>query len=143
MVFIFLVLEAGLYWVVVYKYQKKNPLFYIMIAWLCICPWIQVGYAGDFCMRASIPALVLLYIMLVEAIENFVKAKKYIQVCLIVLLICLGAITSQNEIQRTIVNTYRDGVNGERVTNEEIFTGSNFSGDVKDSVFFNYISKYH
>lgn len=141
LILVFLFMEAGVYWLIIYKYQKNNPLFYIMVAWLCLCPWIQVGHAKDFCMRASIPALVVLYLMIVETIEKSFENKKYLRVCLLVILLCAGSVTAKNEIQRTVVNTYNDGANGGKVPDEEIFNGSNFAGDIKESMFFKYRTK--
>jgi len=65
---IFVLIEVGIYFMIIFKYQSNRAIFYITGAWLLICPLITVGFSDDFCMRASIPALIFLYLMIVDTI---------------------------------------------------------------------------
>ncbi len=146
--FIFLILEAGIYFIILYKYHKKDRLFYFILMCLCIIPPIKVGNSSDFCMRASIPALVILMIFVIEALQKAYEEKdKFIFASLMVVLL-LGSFTPWHEFARTVKNTVTSVNNGEKPyiqTTEEninnILNGSNFSGPIDDNFFFRYIVK--
>lgn len=143
---LFIIIEAGCYFVAIYPYKKRNPLFYISFAWLCICPWIQVGYGSDFCMRASIPALVILYLLVIETLKASWKDKNWkVFVGLMVLLI-IGSATPLHEINRTTNQTFiayhdQQPVYIQGQMEDQIFDSYNFSGKVEDSFFFKYLAK--
>jgi hypothetical protein len=143
---IFLILEVGVYALAIYKYQKNNILFYISMVWLCCCPLITVGFGKDFCMRASIPALVILYLMVVDTIQKTSEYKDYITLISIVALLLIGSITSIHEITRTVATTaerYRSGqaILDKSISEDELFKSANFVGDVKNNIFFDYFAK--
>ena len=143
---VFIIIEVGIYWISLYKYQKKNPLFYMLLIWLCICPWIRVGIGIDFCMRASIPALVLLYLLIIQTLEASYVKKDYLIVIILSILLVIGSITPLNEIRRTINQTSQQLANGStffalRQSDESILCGYNFSGEINNSIFFQYFSK--
>ncbi len=142
----FVLFEVGVYWIAIYKYQKKNVLFYIICAWLCICPWIKVGSGPDFCMRASIPALVLLYLLVVETLEKSWKGKDYLVLGGLAVLLLIGSVTPVHEFNRTIAETANRAhdhkyIFAPTVSEEELFTADNFWGDMESSFFFRYIAK--
>ena len=97
-------------------------------------------------MRASIPALIILYLLVVQTIE---KAKlhgdKVVLYSLLVIL-AIGSVTVNHEIKRTINRTYycyRENISFTEpsATDEEMLTGGNFSGNIEGSFFFHYIGK--
>ena len=138
---IFIIIEAGCYYLAVYPYKKREPLFYISLIWQCICPWIKIGYANDFCMRASISALIILYLMVAEMLRNSWKDKKWLVFGCLLVLFLVGSVTPVHEITRTItmtMNAYRNGetVSLEGQTEDYIFTDCTFSGTADDNFFF-------
>lgn len=136
----FILFEVGLYFILIYKYHKKDILYYIILIELLLCPMFRVGYALDFCMRVSVPALFVLMIYVIDALEH-IKQKKEIFGCIVLILIlCLGGITAFNEIQRTIRNTLIIQMAQGRVENpesdiEELLQEDNFSGVIEDGLF--------
>lgn len=61
---LFLFCEVGLYFLLTYKWLSNNIWWRSSLAWLCFCPLVRVaGGQPDFCMRASIPAMMILSVM--------------------------------------------------------------------------------
>ncbi|MGN0325423.1 MAG: hypothetical protein ACI4DW_03860 [Lachnospiraceae bacterium] len=137
---LFILLEVGLYFILLYKYHKKDILYYIILIELLLCPLFRVGHALDFCMRVSVPALFVLMIYVIDALEHM-KQKKDIFGCVaLILILCLGGITSFNEIQRTLRNTLIIQTVQGRVENPEsdiewLLQEDNFSGVIEDGLF--------
>ena len=102
---LFIFIEVGIYYVYVYRYYKKKWVFHISLAFFLICPFIKVGTGGDFCMRASIPALVVLYCMVARSLKMDMEKRKYICCCGCLLILIMGGITPMHEIGRSIHNT--------------------------------------
>lgn len=82
---VFYFLEFGIYCVIILKDHKRSILFYTLIASLIVIPHIQLGYGRDFCMRASIPALFILMILVV----HYLIKHERISVATILLTMCL------------------------------------------------------
>lgn len=101
----FLLLEVGVYMLLIWKFNKKEPLFYIALFSFLIYPFIKIGTSNDFCMRATIPALVVLFLLIVKTLFSD-EILKYKKLC-ITLVICLlfGAVTPIHEMTRTFVYT--------------------------------------
>lgn len=142
-VVLFLLLEVGVYVLAIYKYQKKNPLLYIAFIYLCTCPLIDIGYGGDYCMRACIPAQVVIFLLVVRTIYESRQKKDTITVIALTVLLSIGAVTSVHEINRTIRNTierFRSNlpVYADTLSEEELMMGekgTNFRGDALNSIF--------
>ena len=96
-------LEAGVYLMLLFIQYKKDLMYYIVFISLILCPFIKVGYKADFCMRASIPALLILAIMIIKFLFNENNFKKY-KIIYIVLCLCLilGSVTPIIEFARGI-----------------------------------------
>jgi len=144
---LFCLFEFGIYLFVIAKYEKKNILFWICCAVLLICPWIKVGGAHDFCMRASIPALFILMFLVIKAIDCAMEKKdKFFLICITCVLL-IGAITPFNEIHRSIRESisYMDqGISvkyPEVSIEDDLFQIDNFSGSTKSNLFFKYFAK--
>lgn len=144
---LFYILEFGVYAFFVYRDNKRNPIYYIVVIMLIICPFIKVGGAHDFCMRASIPSLFILMLMCISSLERmFVEGKKYIYFAFIFVL-GVGAITPFNEIHRSVRETINLSTAGLEVTypewsiEEVLLSGANFSGDVASGLFYNYFAR--
>lgn len=99
----FFFLEVGIYLLCILKENKKNLLFYMITLCFLIYPFIQVGNGPDFCMRATIPALILLYLFIARKIDACEKINKGMIILIIIL--SIGAITPIHEFTRTIFYT--------------------------------------
>lgn len=74
---IFWLLEFGVYMFLIAPSWRKKPVFWVMLVVLMLCPLIWVGTVSgrDFCMNASLPALFLLMIMVLQYVLKHVVAK--------------------------------------------------------------------
>lgn len=133
---VFLFFEVGIYILCIRKYQSKNPLFYISILMFLICPFVFVGPGYDFTMRASIPALLFLFLLIVQTIDaGEIKAdKKVFTILLIALLI--GSITPIHEFNRTVKRTLMGEANQRVDLRLDVFFGY-----VQDNLFVKYLGK--
>lgn len=102
----FIFLEFGIFALLIMRKNYRNPLFYVMLASLLVFPFLKMGRGSDFPMRASIPALVYLYYLVMEFLikEHHWMQKKgttnrMLYILLIVTLI-LGSITPLVEFYR-------------------------------------------
>lgn len=129
----FFILEAGLYLLCVAHKQYKNPLFYICATCLLVYPFIRVGYAADFCMRATIPALVLLCLFVLQSLQ---QEKIRLLRLVLVMLLLIGAVTPLHEMARTAVYTSK-GYIKQRLT----LGGGNFFSFTQNNVFLKYFGK--
>lgn len=133
---VFLFLEVGIYLLCLKKYQSKNPLFYISILMFLICPFVFVGPGYDFTMRASIPALVFLFLMIVQTFDKGeIKADKKTFITLLIALI-IGAVTPLHEFNRTVKRTLMGEPNQRVDLRLDVFFGQ-----VKDNSFLKYLGK--
>lgn len=135
--FIFIMLEVGVFLLAIFEIYKKNPLYYIV--WVCFLdyPLIRIGFGLDFCMRATIPVLVILYLMICRALESKYYFKKF-KTAYIVLVISLiiGAITPIHEFTRTIEMT---SLGHKKI--KASFGFENFYGWVDNNKFLKYFGK--
>lgn len=143
---IFLVVEIGFYVVLEYYYQKHNVLFYICFVWLAICPLFTVGSGQDFCMRASIPALFVLMLLLIDTLKKAILDNRKLLISLIVLVLTIGAMTPLHEINRSIRYTTQAYHNNSRiveetVSDEKLMTSKNFSGYTEGDFFYTYLAR--
>ena len=143
---VFLLLEVGVYVVVLYKYHSDNRLFYYIIVCLCIIPIIHIGTSNDFCMRTSIPFLFLIAVFTIESIEKALILKEKRMFLIIIAVLIIGGITPLHEFARTISQSNERVANNQQVEENdastwEIMNSINFAGDVEHSIFFKYISK--
>ena len=143
---LFVILDVGVYWLTMYKYQCKNPLYWLCGGVLLVCPWIEVGDGCDFCMRASIPALLLLMLLVMDTFKQAKRAKDYCIVFAILVIILIGSVTPLEELKRVAHQTYNYYQAGialeqEAVPYDKVFKTSNFSGSIDNSFFFKYLAK--
>lgn len=141
----FLILEIGLYFLVMLKYRWKDPAFYLLGLLIALIPLIRIGTGGDFAMRASIPALVILFLLVAQTLEEAWKKRDFRILALFSILFVLGAITPVLEINRTLIETYHRIRNDLPITagsrNLMGPTENNFWGDLEGNVFFTNLAK--
>lgn len=143
---IFLILEIGIYSVLLYKYHQNNKLYYFIVVCLGIIPLIRVGYSNDFCMRASIPALFILMVWVIETIYESWNKKEYGIFVGVIIAVLIGSVTPICEFKRTFTETFERLNVGQTVYAEdddeiEILNSYNFMGDIDNSFFFKYLAK--
>lgn len=99
---IFILIEVGVYFFILWDREKQNPLYIIAMLSLCAIPFFRLhdNYTNDFVMRASIPSLLVLMILLLQYLydNEILKIKKVI----LVFVFIIGSITAIHEFTRTI-----------------------------------------
>ena len=126
---LFLLFEVLIFAALIVKPNRKNLLFYVMLAQLIVYPLFNIGIFSDLTMRSSIPALFMLYVLCYQYMlanpvispgnpkskgkESFESLISRINLLHIVLLICLlfGAITPGVELARGFSRVYNRGLN--------------------------------
>lgn len=73
------------------KYERKNPLLYIVSGVLFLLPFCEFGAANDLVMRVSIPALLVINFTVIKNIAMHFKGDRYFSCILIGALIISGA----------------------------------------------------
>lgn len=144
---IFILLEAVVYFAVIWSAERKNVLFYLSLALLLFIPFIKVGEHVDFVMRASIPAMVILCVLLTDALDRYGAEKKRVLAVVLVCLLVLGSFSAVHELLRSLTNS----VNAIRTARpvpiaEEIdllrdSKRANFFAEYADSLFFRIFGK--
>lgn len=143
---IFLIIEVGIYIIIIYKYHQTNKLYYFVCLMLAVIPPIHVGTGNDFCMRVSIPFLFILMILVMDTLRSSYSAKDTVAFRALVIVLVIGSMTSLFEFTRTIART-NERINAGEIVYEEdkefeiILSGKNFCGDIENNIFFEYIVK--
>ena len=127
---IFVLFEFGIYAVLISKANKKNPLFYITVVQLLVYPFINIGINSDFAMRASIPAIFLMFVLCYQYLltnsviipteetelvgktktDMFIAKTNIVYVTLVLCLI-IGSVTPGFEFARGIKQVSERGIN--------------------------------
>ncbi len=98
----FVVLEAGICCVLL-LWRDRSPLAFAAVALLLALPWTQSGPNNDLLMRASIPALTMLWLVLADTLTargGFAMPAGWRLILLVTF--ALGAVTPLLEIQRAL-----------------------------------------
>lgn len=98
---LFLILEFGIYAIIINKENKKSVLSYFLL--LAILPTFYLGGGLDLGNRATIPILILVYIEVLKFIEDKNSPKWKMVVLYIILAIAF--MTNFNEFYRSITAT--------------------------------------
>ena len=131
----FLVLEFLLIAIIIAWHNRKDIVFWSCIAMLCVFPMVFTGAAADFCMRATIPALVLFCVYVIRFLfESWGIKKKSVSRLLCIVLavfLAIGAVTPMVEMSRGI---YKSVKAGEYLTYNDTFKTLNSSEKSAKSV---------
>ena len=139
---VFVVLEILVYFWLVYQKEKKM-LFFVTLGTLLVCPLIRVGYSADFCMRASIPALVVLFLFVEETLQRYKCQGKRQKYTLLLIIWILGSTSSIQELGRGIWKTWLPVFNTNienSIAEEVIVNGGNFSGNIEDNIYYSFFA---
>lgn len=132
----FYMIEVGCYLLVLRHEASRIGVWWLCSISLLIIPLIKIGASIDFCMRASIPGLILIYIWSIKRLDQGFRTFKTYILCIILV---LGGITGLHEIVRSMVNSSQP-YSIEAIEEEAIFTQGNFSGEAT-GIFWEYIAK--
>lgn len=144
---LFLFFEVGIYILIIYKFNEDKIVLILALITSVLCLEITVGYGIDFCMRASIPLLVIMYVCSIFAIDNMVVQKKKFYLLCFLLIFTIGAFTPLFEMNRSIQKTItwsedKNEIGDVCVSVDEIMTAGNFSSKIK-GLYWNYLAKNH
>lgn len=143
----FYVLEAGVFLALLFKKHRKSIIFWCLALELFFIPFIHVGRAADFAMRASIPPLVVLMTMVFNDFYDSYEHKnnKFIIYCII---LSFAIMTPGKEFYRGLFEIYKnkqfeynrvfsieDTISKERKWNNFI------SYDYSKTLFYKYLAK--
>lgn len=159
---LFIILEAGIHFVIILLYHKKTHhkdiVFIISSAALLVMPLFQIGIAYDFAMRVSLPVLIYMGIEFIRLIiaelppkgsyknlREVINAKPLLAIAALVFL--FGAVTPVFEFEREILKTFEDGPETEEsfdyiyslndFDQKENFAAPNY----KESLFYDHLIK--
>ncbi len=143
---LFIILEVLVIAAAVYPIYGKTSLYAVVVSSLLIIPFFVVGKSIDFCMRASIPPLVIMSLFAIESLGIYIRKKQYVPLAILICILLLGSVNSFHEISRTIEATVYEIHTKGQVENdskkiETVFKGRNFTGKTKDNFFFEYLAK--
>ena len=147
----FVVMEFGLYMLILFPFLLGESDFYITALLLGITPLIRIGLGSDFCMRASIPAILTLVTLCLRFLidpDGAYGARPYYKLCrraLIVLLV-IAACTPCMEIWRTLSrSSSHPSADRIQTLNQYYCTDSIYGNFVSDSyegsLFFSKLSR--
>ncbi len=138
---IFIIFEVLVYLIIIYPYHKKNGLYYVIAVSLLLIPIIKMGPSYDFCMRVSLPSLIVLYLFVTNTLELSLKEKKWAVLIPLLAVLIIGAITPLKEITRATVNTASGNIDAGTFDIMKDETQINFVTKTEDNFFFEYIAK--
>lgn len=152
---LFWLLTFGIIALLIYKDNRKNFFWYIIVAWLLIAIFIVFGRSGgkDFSMNSTMPAFFLLMIFTIRYIvknilPNRLNTKSVIILCYIFFM-CLSPLfyvlggldqigdTKTFPIVRDEINTYSD----KDANDESMFYYNFLCENPEETVFYRYIAK--
>ncbi len=137
---VFFILDIGVYFIILYKHNRDKLKYYYLLIMLLAISVIRVGYTSDFCMRVSIPLILMIILMVIKSIGKSAKTREYIILLPLIIVLAIGAITPINELSRTLSETYDRIEKGElvyeaSVEQEVISNSQNFVGNLDGSIF--------
>lgn len=143
---LFVTLEVLVIAVLAFVLHRHSSLLFLTVVSLLLIPFFKVGRSIDFCMRASIPLLVILSLFLTDAFATYFSQKRYKMFAVTLAVIAIGALTPIHEITRTaeasIVQIQEDYVvENPSISYEKLFKGKNFTGKTEDNFFFKFLAR--
>lgn len=148
--YIFLVFDIFYYrsWFLFFKYLPLSGESGIVLdcGRSIVCPSIRVGSGIDFCMRASIPALFVLYLLVMRTWQTSFRSRDFAVAGTIACLFLIGSVNSLHELNRTATETIKlyeaeEYIMAASVAEDDIMGADNFSGDVDKNIFYKYLAR--
>lgn len=156
MYILFLVLEVLIYFIPMGAYGRKYRYYWTVLAELVLIPFYVMGLYNDFCMRASIPALFLMMVIVLQYLLDHEVKKSYpLQRKIMAAVVLSGYLTAVFSLQRNISHTLLEEENeyiaddvgsfGNMQTDSEYQIRLTFNQylptEYNDSFFYKYIAE--
>lgn len=156
--FTFLFLEVGCFMILIWCDYKKDYLFYVIGLGFLFIPYFHIGESNDFCMRVTIPGLLILMVYAGKyLLKNFptrlnreqhtAKCGRIRQATAVMLAICLmvGSATPIVEMFRGVYNVATKGtilLEDRRVMTFKERVPDNFAcSNPSEHFFFDYLAR--
>ena len=144
---LFYMLEAGIYLALLFKKHKKSILFWCLVLELLIIPFIHVGHAADFAMRASIPPLIVLMTMVFSDFYESYEKKSY-KFTFYCVVIAFAILTPGKEFYRGTFEIYKNRkfenntlLSIEKMIRPDKRWNNFISYDYSNSLFYKYLAR--
>jgi len=123
----FCLIEFLILGLIIYPLQQNRNRLLFILGLLALFPLYRYGHNYDFTMRASIPALLLLFLFTFKAFSNLNHINKKVNVLriMIVIILIIGSITPLIEIGRSINSLF---VYGARTKQSDEWISFDFGG---------------
>ncbi len=158
---LYVIIEFGIWVLIVYKDYKKEPLLWVLFAELLIFPIYNISSLNDLLMRGSMAPMIILMLMAINTLEKnitFIKNTKpadlHIKEILIVFVALMCAITQFKLFTVSVDFTFRDKENKQQMReligsfgniNDESETDmvdlQFFAENYEETFFFKYLAK--
>jgi len=142
---ILLLLEVVPYAIILWKREKKNPIFIACLITLAVIPLFKITYQNDLAMRGSMPALFALCVMMSSFVADIFEKdkeeqkagkkrplKENVKICALVLFIMASAFPAAFELFVVLGST---AVGDPGPENEIVSFGDIQNADLAPSVF--------
>ena len=145
----FYLLQFGIYCLLIGREYKKSTVFWTVVISLVLIPHIKVGFSRDFCMRASIPALLILMILIIQFLyKNYEFMGKSFKVLLLVICLTISGYSITKDwatrVKGVRANGWSPVVTNEVVTlsDKDAAENANFLvPDPENSAFYKYLAR--
>lgn len=133
-----IVMEVGIYFYLIYDKYKHNLLYKLILGILLVCPWIKIGYSNDFRWDASVPALFILVLLIINYFEktDWNHWKKRILTAILI----ISGLGMLPLIKVPFYAEKQGYTHIAQLNREQILLGSNFSAPV-DTYFSKYVAE--
>ncbi len=102
---LFVVFEFGIYYFILGKSARKSEYYLLTLAMLAVLPLVHI-LEVDFVMRASIIPLFMTMIYVLEFLYKKSESAHYnVRRRLLIIALCIGALTPLSEIDRSVIKT--------------------------------------
>ena len=144
---LFFFFEVGIYLVMLLRKKRKSILFWCIVIELIIIPFIHIGMANDFCMRASIPPLVVLMTMVFDDFCNSYERKSF-KFTLYCVILAFAVLTPGKEFYRGAFEIYKHKkfednriISIEKTISKNRRWNNFIAYDYSESLFYKYLAK--
>ena len=137
---LFVLLEFLVYIIIINKKNYKQIIMCFLF--FTIAPLFYIGGA-DLGNRSTIPLLIVMYLLIIETLNNIDKTKKktYRIQRLLILILIIASITNYNEIYRSLKYTYLNNKNGYSNFSDSYQTFETFEGKECDLFITNFVAR--
>lgn len=137
---LFVLTEFGIYAILIYRITPRKGLFWVTIATLAVVPLICIGVGYDFCMRASIPAMVVLYMLVCNALYQSFAQRQWRTFLPLLAALVVGAITPLHEVMRSLIYTFKGELSA-GTFDIMVSNAGNFIANIENSIFYRFFAK--